>query len=218
MIVSDIATRVRRTFGDEAAVQVTDADIIRWVNDAQVEIIKHNDSVLQKTSFINIVANQQEYSLPVDLLILRSVRYKYTDMQSFSHLKYLSIQQFDEILDGWDGNAVGVSRPSHFTRYENKIALFPTPDQASTNGLKLLYNQQPTDITVLGDPVALPLLYHNTLVKYCLWQASLLDEDYEPGVMHQGNFKADIDLLSNRDSIEPTETYSTITVLTEDSW
>ena len=40
MIVSDVMLRVRRTFGDEAAVQVTDDDLIRCVNYAQVEIIK----------------------------------------------------------------------------------------------------------------------------------------------------------------------------------
>jgi hypothetical protein len=38
MLVSEIATRVRRQFGDDVGILITDADIIRWVNDAQREI------------------------------------------------------------------------------------------------------------------------------------------------------------------------------------
>ena len=37
--VSDIATDVKRTFGDEAGVQVNDTDIARWINSAQIEIV-----------------------------------------------------------------------------------------------------------------------------------------------------------------------------------
>jgi hypothetical protein len=218
MNVQDIATRIRRTFGDEAAVQIVDADIIRWINDGQVEIIINNDTVLEKTSFVDLVVNQQEYALPVDLLILRSVRFKYADMLSYSHLKYLNMQQFDEAINGWDGTAFGSSAPYYFTKYEGKIVLFPTPDQANVNGLKILYNQKPTDVDDLADPISLPLLYHNTLVKYCMWQASLLEEDYEPSIMYQTNFKDGVDNLSNRENTDPTEKYSTITVLSEDLW
>jgi hypothetical protein len=199
-------------------VQVTDQDIIRWINDGQVEIVKNNDTVLQKTGLLNLVIDQQEYALPADLLILRSLRFKFSSMLSFSALRYVSIQQFDELADGWDGTAYGTSQPIYFTKYEDKIALFPIPSEASTNGLKVLYNQKPTDVDDLSDTLAVPLLYHNTIVKYCIYQASLLDEDYEPSVMHLSNFKADVDLMSNRENIEPTGTYPIITILTEDAW
>ncbi len=76
MIVSDVITRVRRTFGDEAAVQVTDDDIIRWINDAQIEVIKHNEGALQKSDLLDLVANQSTYTMPTDLMILQTLRVK----------------------------------------------------------------------------------------------------------------------------------------------
>lgn len=216
MNVQDIVTRVRRTFGDEAAVQVQDADIIRWINDGQSEIIKRNDGALQQTAFINLVVNQQEYTLPTDLLLLRSLRYKFTSMTSYSALKYRSIQQFDESIDGWDGSAFDTGSPEFFTQYNGKVILFPIPSENATNGLKLLYNQKPTDVTSLADTPSLPLVYHNTLVQYCMYQASLLDEDHEVAVMHQTNFQDSVRDLINRETSDPTATYQTITVLDYD--
>lgn len=143
MIVSDVIIRVRRTFGDEAAVQVTDDDIVRWINDAQIEIVKHNDGALQSTDTMNIVANQSSYTLTSALLILRSLRYKYSDMTSFRALRYKSLQQFDESIDGWDGTQYPAGYPAFFTQYNNTVTLFPTPDRAATAGLKILYNEKP---------------------------------------------------------------------------
>ena len=45
--IQDVANRVKRTFGDESGVQVTDDDIIRWVNDAQLEISRQNEDLLE---------------------------------------------------------------------------------------------------------------------------------------------------------------------------
>lgn len=213
MIVSDIVTRVRRTFGDEAAVQVTDADIIRWINDAQYEIVKRNDGALQKTSFINIVTGQSSYTLPTDLLILRSLRYKFSAMLSFSALKYKNMQEFDDSIDGWDGNAYTTGNPQFFTMYEGKALLFPTPNESVTNGIKVLYNYKPTDVVTTADSLALPLIYHNTINKYCMWQASLMDEDLEPAQMYQSDFQSDVSLLQTRETQEATATYPTITTL-----
>lgn len=216
MNVQDIVTRVRRVFGDEAAVQIKDEDIIRWINDGQVEIVKNNESALQTTDFIDLVANQSSYSLPTDLLMLRSLRYQFPSMQSYSALRYKNMQEFDDSVDGWDGTAYSVGNPVFFTVFENKAILFPTPETSNIDGLKVLYNKKPTDVTTLVDNLSLPLIYHNTIWKYCMWQASLLDEDHEPALMYQNNFDKDIGTLKSRETSDPLATYPTITVLAED--
>lgn len=216
MNVEDIISKVRRTFGDEAAVQVQNDDIIRWINDGQIEIVRHNDGALQKTDLIDIVAGQSQYNMPTDLLIVRSLRYKFSDMSSFSTLKYKSMQQFDEVMDGWDGTAYTSGHPRFFTMFEGKVILFPTPDESVTDGLKILYNQKPTDVVNLIDTPALPLIYHTTLLKYCMWQASLLDDDRDPALMYKNDFQEDMSMLQTRESNEATATYPTITVLEAD--
>lgn len=216
MIVQDVVTRVRRTFGDDAAVQVTNEDIIRWINDGQTEIVKHNDGALQKTGTLDLVVGQAQYTMPADLFILRSLRYKYADMLSYSSLRYKNMQEFDDSIDGWDGSAYSTGNPQFFTMYEGKVILFPIPNTASVAGLKVLYNQKPTDVVNLADSLALPLIYHNTLTKYCMWQASLLDEDHEPAMMYRSDFQTDVDALRTRETTDPVDKYPTITVLDYD--
>jgi hypothetical protein len=216
VIVSDIVIRVRRVFGDEAAVQIVNDDIIRWINDAQIEIVKNNEDALPQTTLLNLVANQATYALPADLLILRSLRYKLPGMLSFSNLRYKNMQEFDDSVDGWDGTVYGPSSPQFFTKYAGDVILFPTPDTAMTGGLKVLYNQKPTDIALLSDTLALPALYNNTIFKYCMWQASLLDEDHEPALMYQNNFQTDLETLANSEASDPVATYPTITTLIDD--
>lgn len=216
MNVTDIITSVRRTFGDEAAVQVQDTDVIRWINQGQVEVVKNNDSALQKSGFINLVADQSSYTLPADLFILRSLRYKYSDMQSFAAIKYKNMQEFDDSVDGWDGSLYGSGSPVYFTMFEGKALLFPPPNVSVTSGLKVLYNQQPTDVVGLLDSLALPLIYHNTILKYCMLQASLLDEDLDPAALYNSMFQSDMEYLKGRESQEATATYPVITVLEYD--
>jgi hypothetical protein len=216
MIVSDVITRVRRVFGDEAAVQVQDADIIRWINDGQIEIVKNNDSALQKIGFVDLVANQATYALPTDLLILRSLRYKYSTDLSFTNLRYKNMQEFDEVVDGWDGTAFGPAPPQVFTMYEGKAILFPTPDQSFVGGLKVLYNQKPADVVGTSDAISLPLIYHNTIRSYCLWQASLLDDDRDPAILYRSDFQDDMKNLQNNENTDAVATYPIITVLTDD--
>lgn len=216
MIVSDVIIRVRRVFGDEAAVQVTDDDIIRWINDGQIEIIKHNGEALQKTAFVDLVAGQSTYTLPADLMLLRSLRYKYSDMSSFSRLEYNSMQQFDESIDGWDGTLYNSAHPQFFTVYESKAVLFPTPDESNLSGIKVLYNQQPAVVTTTADSLALPVIYFNTIVRYCMWQASLLDEDLDPATMYRADFQDDSNRVMDRENINATASYPSITVRVED--
>jgi len=138
-------------------------------------------------------------------------------MVSFNRIKYASIQQFDEIVDGWDGTAFGVGAPIYYTMDKGQAILFPTPDQSATGGLKVLYNKRPVDVVLTSDSLSLPLIYHNTVFQYCMWQASLLDEDHDPAIMYQSNFMNDMRSLSNSDTKEDTNTYPVITVLEYDS-
>jgi hypothetical protein len=137
-------------------------------------------------------------------------------MSSYYSLKHVNLQEFDEALSGWDGTAYTSSQPLIFSRYADTISLFPTPDESATAGLKFLYNQVPTDITALLDNLSLPLVYHTTIYKYCMMQATLLDEDYDPAQLHKAIFDEDMRGLIGYENTEQSATYPVISVREED--
>lgn len=218
MIVSDVKTRVKRQFGDEAAVQVTDADILRWINDGQKDIALHNETVLQKSSTANSVANQQDYLLPTDLLTLRALHWKRNNDVAFYHLKGMSFQEFDEYIDGWEGTAFQASNPMVYTIFEGNIKLFPIPIQSGTSNLKIFYNRQPADVVNDGDVIDLPAAYHNAIVSYCLTKAYELDEDWGAASTLAQQKTEDIRMNRERENWSNTEYYPRITASAEDYW
>src|SRR5678815_1932316 len=212
MNVTDVKNRVKRQFGDESGVQITDDDIYKWITDAQTEIIRQNEGLLQSSALSNSVAGQSNYTLPADYFTIKTVMY------NSIKLKGLTLQQFEEYLDGWQNTQLyGTGTPQAYMVYNDLLTLFPTPDTSTANVIKIYYSRKPTTIAADGDPIDLPTAYHPTIVKYCLQQAYELDEDWQAFAAKQGQVRDDINTLRDNEELNQKVYYPTITYLPEDS-
>lgn len=181
MKVSDIAARVKRQFGDESGVQITDDDIMRWINDAQRELAVIND-LLQTTATAAITVGQEQYYLPPDILKLRSVRV------GGRRLAYVSIEDAADLIP--DSRQGPTGTPTHFTQFANKIDLYPTPDRADGNDLQLYYTRIPLSVAKVTDTPELPSQYHNRITDFCLQHAYEMDENWQGASVKQAAFEA----------------------------
>lgn len=220
MNLGDVKTRVKRTFGDESGVQVTDGDILRWVNDAQREIVMRNADLLEKTPVAtDIISGQQEYTFPTDMRKLRSIQFRRDVTLSYVHLESKSLQEFDALLDGWSGSTYGNANPYCYCSYGTSFKLFPIPDFNLTGGLKLFYYRFSVDVVNDVDELDLPLKYHSSVVEYCLGQAYEMDEDWNSVSNKRNEFNAVVDGTKHDQDNLSEEFYQRITVLPEDqSW
>lgn len=206
MNLADIKYRVKRQFGDESSAQVTDADIVRWANDAMIDIaIKNNCLETRATS--DIVAGQKEYDVPTGILRLQSVRYKGV------RLKNMSMQELDEIV-GDSSTTTGV--PTVFSVYADQLILFPTPDTSETGALVVYYNRVPTALAVDADTPELPVAYHSRIVEFCLQNAYEMDEDWQAAGNKAAQFVDGLNTLRADDTQYDETAYPTITVLADD--
>lgn len=209
--VQDVATRVKRTFGDDAGVQISDEDVIRWINDAQIQVSLDNDGLLETTVATDSISGQSQYSVPENMSVLRSLSYKNY------RLKGMSFAEFNEYLDGFqDPGTYGSGVPEVFMVWENMITLFPTPQEGVMNALKIFYVKQPDPVSSLADNLGLPLQYHMAVVDYCLQQAYELDEDLEKSAYKKGQFDETVRKLNDRNKWTNQEYYPRITTLPED--
>lgn len=170
MQVSDIITRVKRQFGDEAGAQITDADIIRWINDAQRDLAASNE-LLQTTAYTDLIAGQDNYYLPPDILTLRNIRIDGRKLESLTN------DQAATWTPNTPNQATGT--PTHFSQWALKFDLFPIPDRSVKKGIHLYYTRSPIPVAVGSDVPELPLQYHNRIVDYCLAQAHELDDNLD---------------------------------------
>ena len=100
--------------------------------------------------------------------------------------------------------------------WNNKITLFPKPQESLTGSLTIYYIRQPTEITNLADELSVPVAYHNAVVKFCLKEAYELDEDYQKAQIKKSEFDSDMMTLNDRNKWGSQEYYPRITTLPED--
>jgi len=218
MNVGEIKTRVKRAFGDESGVQIDDTDLIRYINDAQMEIAKENEGLFEASAVSASVAGQAEYSLPVDTLIFRSLSYKAPGEVAYTQLKGYSINEFNEYIGSWDGNTSRNGTPICYMIFANKITLFFPPDHNLAAAMKIYYNRKPILVASDVDIPELPEVYHPTIVRMCLAYAYEMDEDWDAVGAKGQQIAGDLRVLRGRDDWKEEATYPTITVLAEDQW
>jgi hypothetical protein len=210
LTVGDITTRVQRQFGDETNAQISEQDVIRWINDAMRDIVL-NVGLLQVRAVTTVLDDENEYSLPTDILKLQSVKYNGVALRG------ISIQEADELVpdrDNTDSTPKGT--PQYFWTFANNITLYPTPDATLTDGLRVYYNRIPTDVAATGDVPELPVEYHNRIVEYCLAQAFELDENYQVAQYKLSQFQDGVDRLKGNEDWPVQEFYPGITTLPDD--
>lgn len=214
MNVQEVVTRVQRTFGDEASVQVTNEDVMRWINDAQERIILENEGLMEATATADTIQNQSDYPVPSDMSVLRSLAYRGWRM------KYMSFAEFNEYIDGFKANPgvtpYGPGIPEIFMVWNNIITLFPKPNENLTAGLTIYYMKHPTKVVTLTDSLGVPEQYHIAIVDYCLKNAYELDEDMYKASLKEQEFKQRVQMLNDRNKWISQEYYPRITTLPED--
>jgi len=221
---SDILIRVQRQFGDESGVQVTQDDVVRWVNDSLREATLQNPKLRQNTAFVDALAGSQSFlfSLPDEAAVIRinSVYFNNSD-GIYIKLGYLTLQEMDAYIDGWY-IASDTGAPQVYT-YEwagssaNSVTIktWPIPDSNVVNGFKINYDKTPAILSTLATVVDVPALYFTYILEYCLMKAYEMDEDWEAADRKAQYIQSTLNTLGNQD-IMGQDFYPSVMSLPED--
>ncbi|ASZ72594.1 minor tail protein [Arthrobacter phage Nellie] len=213
--VGDVLTAVKRQFGDESGVQINDADIIRWTNDAQREIVDTNTLVNAKVATTDVVAGLDTYSMLTDPSVdnisnITSIRYNGV------LLRPITVQQAEEFaVTANDNKTSGI--PLAWYYEEGNVVLFPTPTDNVTDGLKIRFTAYPEDVTNSGSMLGIPDSYFNALVQYVISQAYELDENAQMAQMKLAQFEKSLGMRQNK-STNQGSSYPTIRLDGEDAY
>lgn len=207
--VQDVASEVKRIFGDEAGVQLNDTDIIRWINRGQLEIFKTAD-ILKATSTADIVAGQYMYSI-TGLPILKIQGIYYNGVP----LNYVSFQEYSIYVAKTDPLSSASGTPTMWTEWAGSLHLYPKPDTAYVAGLAIYYSSAPVKVTALSDILGITDSYYSALIDYVLSKAYELDEDPQNSQFKLGQFSKGVSDTSG-DEVPQISYFPMITVLPED--
>jgi hypothetical protein len=211
MNLNDVIIRVRRTFGDEADVQISDDDVIRWVNDAQRDIAI-NTGLLETKATSVVSASTGVVEFPDNLLTLHaaSVISGTDDSPVETPLKFLTFTEFQQVSQP----QASETYPLFYTNFGRSVYLYPIPSDDVT--LILFYTRTPVDVSNGNDIIDLPINYHSRVVEYCMKQAYELDENFEASVMKTSEYEKNLSTQQNQESQGNQATYPVLTIRPED--
>lgn len=209
--VQNVADSVKRQFGDESGVEVQDSDIIRWVNDAQYEIVTKNPEVNAGMVQVNVVANQSQYPLLAnvpDILVIHSIHFRgeYLNNLSFLEAQQTIIKSDDTQTD---------DKPSFWYEYAGVVNLWPKPNTSYAAGLTVFYSKAPELITTLGQTLSVADSYFKAVVDFCLTQAHEMDDNFSASGAKAQQFETALQVQANRTHAQDGM-YPTIIMLPED--
>ena len=186
--VGQIYDYVKRAFGDESGVQLTNADIVRWINDAQNEIAEAA-GVIPATATISVVAGTSTYSLTSVTPLINTVA---------------SISLSDP-----EGLEIGA--PQFWYSWSGDITFWPIPNKDYTMSIR--YFAQPTDVTVTTtDVLSVPDDCFTDVVNYVLMRAYEMDENPEMMAAKQAEFSSSIAERGQNEMLSQNMTYEKGTV------
>lgn len=207
--VSDVAADLKRTFGDESGVQITDPDIVRWVNEAQIEIVSKNQ-ILVADATTPSVANQYDYDVSaLNIQSIHSIHYSGTKLIGVSFNDFES-----RYLDN-DPNRTQAGTPEVWARWGNSLSLYPTPSSAG-DPIKIYYYGLPTTVDQLTDMLSVPDNYYPRVLEYVLSKAYEMDENFAAADNKLNRFDSNMVGMAGDEDRPKQDTYSVITVRPED--
>jgi hypothetical protein len=208
---SDVANVVKRQFGDPDGRQITDSDILEWINQAQQEIVSQNP-LLKQVAQANIVDGQDVYQYPASRVqYIEAIHYRGIPLEAYS---FQEAQTY--ILRIKEPETVVAGRPEIWYERDGSIYLFPFPDEDIPNGLRLFFTAQPDEITSLSDTLSVPDRYYQRVIELVLARAYQLDENWEAARYKQAEFMNGMEMLANQEHVVNTNTYPSITTRIED--
>lgn len=202
MLVSEIATRVKDQFGDDGGAVITDARVIRWVNDAMRDIALNNNLFLIRATAA-VVPGQAEYQVPANILTVHSVK--------FQGRKLIELSQAE--ADGFqaDSSVVPSGVPTHYWLFGTILTLYPAPNLTDPNDLLMQYTRTPTEVTLVTNTPEVPVQYHNRIVEYCIAQAAELDDDEDRYERKMNRFASGVQQLKDNAEWGAHDFYPSIT-------
>lgn len=176
MNVGEIVTSVQRQFGDESGVQITQTDIIRWINQAMIDIARKTDCI-QDHKEASITGGDASYGLPDDFLNVRKVTYNDTPLQPTT-MEMADIMWPDRIV-----SSTGSGQPAYYYVWARVLYLYPAPASSGSGNLDIYYSRLPAIVDDVLDIPEIPATYHEDIEKYCLSKAKELDDSMDESAL-----------------------------------
>lgn len=206
---TNLASDVKDRVGDTGAVQVTDAMILRWINQGARSISSRNP-FLEMLATGNALAGVASYGLAATfgnprILSVEMVLFKGKPLNIINPAEWRRLIDGRE-LDEQQGD------PGYAMFFGDTVTLWPVPAATEVGALGLSYLAMPADMTDIASPLPLPDRLYNALADYVFAQALQQLEKFDESRVVLANHETHLQHQFESSRKSPTDYYPTFTL------
>jgi hypothetical protein len=179
ILVSDINLRLDDLLKDESSKRWTDAERLRWINDAPGAILSRKPSALSRRTILTLVAGTYQ-ALPTDSVLLLDVvrNMGASGTTAGKIIRRTDRQQLDDIDDGWH-TATASEIIAQFT-FDDRLpkAFYCYPPAVAGTKVEILDSYLPAKVTSMSDTLDVSPEYMDPIVNYVVYRANSKDDEY----------------------------------------
>jgi len=163
-------------------VQLEDADILQWANDAQ-QAINTNNKIFKAKSTSMSVPGQANYTFPTELIQqVASLTF------DGSPLRAVEMAEAQTRIQSNDPHGEQSGVPVCWYEWDGEFVLYPSPD--TEKEIALYYTRYPTPLSGADEELLdVPDKYYQAVVDYILWKCYEMDEDWNGAQLKEGHFR-----------------------------
>jgi len=185
MTLTNLQTKARFLLGNLSSDNFSDTNLNRALNDyynrAIALAIMSNGQweVKGEIATTNIVDGQMEYVLPNDLIALKKIEVNLTgDTDGWQVLDVHDLRDLRQITNYQDDSSDDTESETSIDLFDNSIFFRRPPKNNVTNGLKIYFNKEETELSSGTDEPSLPEHLHSYLVYgACMDYSDRIDDN-----------------------------------------
>tara|TARA_R100000900_G_scaffold111126_1_gene86759 strand:- start:140 stop:859 length:720 start_codon:yes stop_codon:yes gene_type:complete len=193
---TNLLARIRDTLQDTTSVRWSDAELRRYINDAQREIVNFRPEASAKTANVALVVGTRQ-TIPTEGLRLIKITRNMSDASGGATgkraVRLVNVDILNAQDPDWhDPTATGSS--THGTTVKNYVfddddprVFYVYPGASSTSTfLEIVYSKSPTDLTTGSSTIDIDDTYANAIIDFVLYRAYLKDAEYAGNAQRAG--------------------------------
>jgi len=186
---ANIISRVQDTLQDTTSVRWPEAELLRYINDAQREIVNFRPDASSKTANLQLVTGTLQ-SLPTEGLRLIKVTRNMSDASGGASgkraIRIVDVDILNTQEPNWhDAAASAGTDAAHTTVVKHYIfdeddprRFYVYPGVAGNAYIEIVYSKSPTDLANTSATIDIDDIYGNAIVDYVLYRAYMKDAEY----------------------------------------
>ena len=184
---TNLLSRIKDTLQDTTSVRWPEAELLRYINDAQREIVNFRPESSAKTANVQLVTGTKQ-ALPTDGLRLIKVTRNMSDASGGAtgkrairivNVDILNTQEPDWNDPTVSGDAAHGTVVKHYIFDEDAPRNFYVYPGVSGNAyVEVVYSASPTDLANTSATISVDDIYANAIIDYVLYRSYMKDAEY----------------------------------------